>query len=187
VCYWTQDVGFNLEKATNIYALIGLVGIFSMPIMGKIADEVVRATGIETKGRKIMIMSGPAIGALACVLLLASPRADIFAYVSCFIFAIYWAILPGGVVGYTGAVYGRQALGKIWGLATMIVMGIGPFVGSYMGSLLRDNSGHYTYSIYFALGSFLVSILLATTLPLRVEYTKLRIREQGRQERLAWI
>ena len=184
VSYWTQDVGFNLGKATNIYALIGLVGIFSMPIMGKIADKVVRATGIETKGRKIMLMSGPAIGVLACVLLLASPRADIFAYVSCFIFAIYWAIVPGGVVGYTGAVYGRKALGKIWGLATMIVMGIGPFVGSYMGSLLRDISGHYTYSIYFALGSFLFSILLATTLPLRVEYTKLRIREQGRQGRL---
>ena len=187
VSYWTQDVGFNLEKATNIYALIGLVGIFSMPIMGKIADKVVRATGIETKGRKIMLMSGPAIGALACVLLLASPRADIFAYESCFIFAIYWAIVPGGVVGYTGAIYGRKALGKIWGLATMIVMGIGPFVGSYMGSLLRDISGHYTYSIYFALGSFLFSILLATTLPLRVEYTKLRTREQGRQGRLTWI
>jgi hypothetical protein len=56
-----------------------------------------------------------------------------------------------------------------------------------MGSLLRDISGHYTYSIYFALGSFLFSILLAITLPLRVEYTKLRIREQGRQGRLAWI
>ena len=184
VSYWTQDVGFNLEKATNIYALIGLVGIFSMPIMGKIADKVVQATSIETKGRKIMLMSGPAIGVLACVLLLASPRADIFAYVSCFIFAIYWAIVPGGVVGYTGAVYGRKALGKIWGLATMIVMGIGPFVGSYIGSLLRDISGRYTYSIYFALGSFLFSILLATTLPLRVEYIKLRTREQRRQGRL---
>jgi MFS family permease len=187
VSYWTQDVGFNLEKATNIYALIGLVGIFSMPIMGKIADKVVQATGIETKGRKIMLMSGPAIGVVACALLLASPRADIFAYVSCFIFAIYWAIGPGGVVGYTGAIYGRKALGKIWGLATLIVMGIGPFVGSYMGSLLRDISGHYTYSIYFALGSFLFSILLAATLPLRVEYTKLRTREQGRQGRLTWI
>ena len=141
VSYWTQDVGFNLEKATNIYALIGLVGIFSMPIMGKIADKVVQATGIETKGRKIMLMSGPAIGVLACVLLLASPRADIFAYVSCFIFAIYWAIVPGGVVGYTGAIYGRKTLGKIWGLATMIVMGIGPFMGSYIGEPAQGHLG----------------------------------------------
>src|ERR1035437_4123538 len=172
VSYWTQDVGFNLEKATNIYALIGLVGIFSMPIMGKIADKVVQATGMEAKGRKIMLISGPAIGVLACVLLLASSRSDFFAYVSCFIFAIYWAIVPGGVVGYTGAIYGQKTLGRIWGLATMIVMGIGPFMGSYIGGLLKDISGHYTYSICFALGSFLFSILLATTLPIKVSYTK---------------
>lgn len=172
VSYWTQDVGFNLGKATNIYALIGLVGIFSMPIMGKLADKVVQATGMETKGRKTMLISGPAIGVLACVLLLASSRSDYFAYVSCFVFAIYWAIVPGGVVGYTGAIYGQKTLGRIWGLATMIVMGIGPFMGSYIGGLLKDISGHYTYSICFALGSFLFSILLATTLPLKVEYPK---------------
>ena len=169
VSYWTQDVGFNLMKATNIYAFIGLAGIFSMPIMGKFADKVVHVTGSETKGRKIMLIGGPATGVLACVLLLASSKADIFSYLSCFIFAIYWAIVPGGVVGYTGAIYGRKTLGKIWGLATMIVMGIGPFLGSYMGGLLQDISGHYTYSICFALGAFLVSALLATTLPLQAE------------------
>ncbi|MEI6810177.1 MAG: MFS transporter [bacterium] len=170
VNYWTQDVGFSLEKATNIYALIGLVGIFSMPIMGKIADMVVQVTGTETRGRKIMLISGPATGLLACVLLLASSRIGLFAYASCFVFAIYWAIVPGGVVGYTGAIYGQKTLGRIWGLATMIVMGIGPFVGSYMGGLLKDISGHYTYSIYFALCSFLFSILLANTLPLEVKH-----------------
>jgi MFS family permease len=166
VSYWTQDVGYSLAKATNIYALIGLVGIFSMPIMGKIADKVVHVTGLETKGRKIMLIIGPATGVVACALLLASPRADAFAYSSCFIFAIFWAIVPGGVVGYTGAIYGERTLGKIWGLATMIVMGIGPFLGSYVGGLLKDISGRYTYSIYFALGSLVVSMLLATTLPL---------------------
>jgi MFS family permease len=169
VSYWTQDVGYALKKATNIYALIGLVGIFSMPIMGKVADAVVQKVGIETQGRKIMLRIGPATGVVACLLLLASPKADAFAYVACFIFAIYWAIVPGGVVGYTGAIYGRKTLGKIWGLATMIVMGIGPFLGSYVGGLLKDVSGKYTYSIYFALGSFALSIVLASTLPLRAE------------------
>lgn len=172
VSYWTQDVGYTLKKATNIYALIGLVGIFSMPIMGKVADKVVQAVGLETKGRKIMLMIGPSTGVVACLLLLASPSAEMFAYIACFIFAIYWAIVPGGVVGYTGAIYGRKTLGKIWGLATMIVMGVGPFLGSYVGGLLKDVSGKYTYSIWFALGSFAVSIVLATTLPLRAEYRK---------------
>jgi MFS family permease len=172
VSYWTQDVGYNLKKATNIYALIGLVGIFSMPIMGKVADKVVQAVGVEAKGRKIMLMVGPATGVLACLLLLASPSADLFAYIACFVFAIYWAIVPGGVVGYTGAIYGRKTLGKIWGLATMIVMGIGPFLGSFIGGWLKDFSGKYTYSIWFALCSFGVSIVLATTLPLKAAYPK---------------
>jgi MFS family permease len=109
---------------------------------------------------------------VACLLLLASPSSDVFAYIACFIFAIYWAIVPGGVVGYTGALYGRKTLGKIWGLATMIVMGIGPFLGSYIGGWLKDFSGKYTFSIWFALCSFAVSILLATTLPLKITYPK---------------
>ena len=169
VSYWTQDVGYDLQKATNIYALIGLAGIFSMPIMGRMADRVVQAAGLETKGRKLILICGPAVGVLACALLLASPKADIFAYGACFVFAIFWAIVPGGVVGYTGAIYGRNTLGKIWGLATMIVMGIGPFLGSYVGSLLKDISGRYTYSICFALASFVASTLLATTLPLKAD------------------
>ena len=166
VSYWTQDVGYTLEKAAKIYATIGLVGIFSMPIMGKIADKVVQSSGLETKGRKRMLILGPFTGVLACALLLASPRSDFFAYLSSVAFAIYWAVVPGGVVGYTGAIYGRKTLGKIWGLSTMIVMAIGPFLGSYVGGLLNDISGRYTYSIYFALGSFVVSILVASTLPL---------------------
>jgi len=172
VSFWTQDVGFDLGKAINIYGIIGLIGIFSMPIMGKVADVVVQKIGNEVKGRKAMLMVGPATGAIACLLLLATPRGDVFAYVACFIFAVYWAIVPGGVVGYVGAIYGRKTLGKIWGLATMIVMGIGPFLGTYIGATLKDVSGSYTYSIYFALAAFIVSVFLAVGLPLKAEFKK---------------
>lgn len=175
VSYWTQDVGFTLGKAINIYAIIGLIGIFSMPIMGKVADKVVQAMGNEVKGRKAMLMVGPATGAVACALLLMTPRGDVFAYVACFVFAVYWAIVPGGVVGYVGAIYGRKTLGKIWGLATMIVMGIGPFLGTYVGAQLKDVSGSYTPAIYFALGAFIVSIALAIALPLKAEFTKAKV------------
>ncbi|MEI8241768.1 MAG: MFS transporter [bacterium] len=179
VSYWTQDVGFSLQKATNIYAFIGLVGIFSMPIMGRIADQVVQAMGCEARGRKLMLICGPATGVLACALLLSSPGGDSFAYASCVIFAIYWAIVPGGVVGYTGAIYGRKTLGRIWGLTTMIVMGVGPFTGSYVGGVLQDISGHYTGAICFALGAFLVSAIVATTLPLTAGGTTRRLSAEG--------
>ena len=166
VSYWTSDAGFPLKKATSIYAFIGLVGIFSMPIMGKVADKVVVKVGDEATGRKIMLIIGPALGVVACAVLLAGGVNPVLPYLSCFIFAVYWAIVPGGVVGYTGAMYGRKTLGKIWGLATLIAMGVGPFVGSFMGGFLRDATGHYTASIYFALGSFVASTLLALSLPL---------------------
>ncbi len=166
VSYWVADLGWTRNKAVGVYAIIGLIGIFSMPIMGVVADKVVQIVGKEAKGRKIMLIIGPLTGVIACILLLMAGQSISWAYGACFVFAVYWAIVPGGVVGYTGAVYGRKTLGKIWGLATLIVMGIGPFTGSYIGGLLKDISGSYTYSIYFALGSFVLSILLAISLPL---------------------
>jgi OFA family oxalate/formate antiporter-like MFS transporter len=166
VSFWKEDIGMPLSNATGIYAVIGLIGIFSMPIMGVIADKVVSKVDNEAMGRKIMLIIGPFTGVLACLFLLQSGTSLINAYIACFIFAIYWAIVPGGIVGYTGAVYGRKTLGKIWGLATLIVMGIGPFTGSFIGGYLKDISGSYSYSIYFAMGSFVVSILFACSLPL---------------------
>ncbi len=165
VSYWTDDVGYSLQQATNTYAVIGLVGIVSMPLMGRIADAVVARVGREALGRKLLLVIGPLIGAAACGLLLHSQRLAL-AYAACVLFAIYWAIVPGSVVGYTGALYGCESLGRIWGLATLIVMGIGPFAGSYIGGLLRDLTGSYTFAIAYALGSFLASVLLALTLPL---------------------
>ena len=165
VSYWTDDVGYAFQQATGIYAVIGLVGIVSMPLMGRAADGVVAAVGREALGRKLMLLIGPLTGAAACGLLLASQHLAL-AYAACVLFAIYWAIVPGSVVGYAGAIYGRASLGRIWGLATLLVMGVGPFAGSYIGGLLRDLTGSYTSAIYYALGSFLASALLATTLPL---------------------
>jgi MFS family permease len=117
-----------------------------------------------------MLIFGPFTGAIACgLLLMQTATTTLLGILACFIFAIYWAVVPGGVVGYTGAVYGRKTLGKIWGLATLIVMGIGPFIGPLIGGYLKDSTGSYTYSILFALGSFIVSMLLASTLPLATQ------------------
>ena len=177
VSYWVTDLGWVRDKAVDVYAIIGLIGIFSMPLMGVVADKIVQKVGHEAKGRKIMLIIGPSTGVLACLFLLMSGQSMTWAYVACFIFAVYWAIVPGGVVGYTGAVYGRKTLGKIWGLATLIVMGIGPFTGSFIGGLLKDISGSYTYSIYYALGSFVVSILLAFSLPLVAKPKTVKVSE----------
>ncbi len=170
VSFWVQDKGWDTDSAINVYKTIGIIGIFSMPLLGIVADKVVGQVKHEAKGRKIMLIVGPLVGLIACFMLLACTGTVTFiAYLAAAIFAIYWAIVPGGVVGYTGAIYGRQTLGKIWGLATLIVMGIGPFLGSFIGGWLKDVTGSYTYSIYYAIGSFIVSILLAMSLPLAIK------------------
>jgi MFS family permease len=105
------------------------------------------------------------VGVLACLMLLASGAGSFaIGIVACVLFAIYWAIEPGGCAGYAGSIYGRKYLGKIWGLATLVVMGIGPALGTYVGSSLGA-SGSYVPSVWFALGAFAISCVVATFLP----------------------
>lgn len=172
VSFWISDLGWSQDKAVHAYSIIGLVGIFSMPLMGKFSDHVVAKLGNETQGRKTMLILGPTIGVLACLLLLTSELDSQYAYLACFFFAVYWAIVPGGVVGYTGSLFGQKTLGKIWGLCTLIVMGIGPFAGSFIGGYLKDISGSYTFSIYYAIASYIVSVLLAISLPMALNSQK---------------
>ena len=167
VRYWTKDLNMSLDSATNLYVAIGIAGIFTMPLMGIVADKVVGHLGNEVKGRKAMLVFAPLVGVAACLLLLnMKATSTVLGIVVCILFATYWAIEPGGVVGYSGAVYGRVSLGKIWGTATLIVMGIGPALGSFMGGYLADTSGNFTASIQFAMASFAISAVVAFLLPL---------------------
>lgn len=166
VSYFVQDLGMSLSKGVYLYMTIGAVGIVSMPIMGIVADKIVQNVGHEAKGRKISLIIGPLIGVVACIVLLQTSISIVFGVAACFLFAVYWAMIPGGVVGYTGAIYGRKTLGKIWGLATLICMGIGPASGSFLGGYFRDMTGSYRASILFAMGSFVVSAVAASSLPL---------------------
>ena len=170
VRYWTMDLKMPLDDATNLYVIIGIAGIFTMPLLGYLSDKAVKYFGNEVKGRKFMLVVGPLIGAIACILLLMmdgnSYTLGVFV---CILFAIYWAIVPGGVVGYAGAIYGRVSLGKLWGLATWIIMGIGPALGSYMGGHLADVNGNFIPSIQFAMGAFIVAILAAISMPRTVK------------------
>ena len=167
VRYWTKDLTMSLDAATNLYVFIGIAGIFTMPLMGIVADKVVVHMGNEVKGRKAMLIFAPLVGVAACILLLnMTATSTVLGVIVCILFATYWAIEPGGVVGYAGSVYGRVSLGKIWGTATLIVMGIGPALGSFMGGYLADTSGNFSASIKFAMGAFVFSAVIAFFLPM---------------------
>ena len=169
VRYWTKDLQMTLDAATNLYVIIGIAGIFTMPLLGIVSDKVVGRVGHEAKGRKIMLVAAPLIGVIACaLLLLMRGQSLLLGTFVCILFAMYWAIEPGGVVGYAGSVYGRASIGKIWGLGTLLVMGIGPALGSFMGGYLADSTGNFTASIQFALAAYVVSAVVACLLPLGV-------------------
>jgi len=166
VRFWTVDAKMDLATATNLYIFIGISGIFTMPLLGKFADYLVGKLGDETKARKVMLIFAPAVGVIACLTLMASGSGSFaVGVIACVLFAIYWAIEPGGCAGYAGSIYGRKSLGKIWGLATLIVMGIGPALGTYVGSALGAG-GSYIPSVWFALGGFTLSTIVAIFLPI---------------------
>jgi len=171
VNYWVKDVHLSLSTATYLYIVIGICGIFTMPILGILADRIVVKVGNEIKGRKIMLIMAPSLGIIAVLLLLLSKVSIVFAVIASMIFAGYWAIEPGGCAGYAGSVYGRKSLGRIWGLATLIIMGIGPATGSFIGGYFYDVFGSYKNSLLFALGSFLISLIVAFALPLSVTHS----------------
>lgn len=170
VRYWTHDLHMPLDTATNLYVIIGVAGIFTMPILGIVADKAVVYFGDEIKGRKAMLIAAPTTGIIASILLLMmGPSSLVLGGVVCVLFAVYWAIEPGGVVGYAGAIYGNKSIGKIWGLATWIIMGVGPALGSFMGGYLADTTGDFIASIEFGMGAFAVSLLFALSMPRTVK------------------
>lgn len=172
VMFWVNDIKLSLNTSTNLYVAIGIAGIFTMPLLGIVADKVVGLVNHEAKGRKIMLIFAPIVGVVACIVLMMSKYSLAFGVLACILFAIYWAIEPGGAAGYAGAIFGGKSLGKIWGFATLIVMGIGPAFGSFMGGYLFDVSGSYYNSVIFALCAFAASVIFAISLPLDLKAPK---------------
>lgn len=177
VSYWRQDLNMSLDASTYMFIIIGIVGIFAIPLYGVFADKLVKSIGNEAKGRKFAIFISAVIGVVACILLLLQKNVSALGYVAAVCFAVYWGAIPAGAVGYTGSIYGRATLGSIWGMCTLIGNGIGPFTGSFIGGWLADISGSYTYSIYFAMGAFIVAAIIALLMPLSVKTPEQRAQE----------
>lgn len=167
VSFFQADMNLSLNTASNIYLIIGIVGIFSMPLTGKISDKLVKRFSNERKARKTMLIIGPACGALGVIFLLTQNIT--LCIISMVFLAIYWGIEPGGCAGYAGSVFDGPTFGRIWGLATLIVMGIGPSFGTFMGAWFKDHFGSYIPALIFCLIAYLISMILACTMPLKIK------------------
>ena len=167
VSFFQTDMNLDLGQASNIYLIIGIAGIFAMPLTGKLSDRFVKTLGNERKARRLMLVIGPVCGAVGVALLLMKSLP--LCIISMVFLAIYWGIEPGGCAGYAGSIFGGATLGRIWGLATLVVMGIGPSFGTFMGAWFKDHFGSYIPALIFCLVAYLVSSCLALTLPIQVK------------------
>lgn len=165
VNYWEEGSGLSPRNATMLYVLIGIFGLITMPLMGKVQDIVTSKSTNEPRGRKIALMFAPITGVIASILMITTSRVFMAGVIASLSFAIYWATEPGAAAGYVGSVFGKKNMGHIWGFATLWSMSIGPFLGSYLGGVIYDLSGVYNYTIIFALFFFALSALFAWTLP----------------------
>lgn len=167
VSFFQTDMGLDLGTASNLYITLGIAGIFAMPLSGKYSDHLVKKIGNERKARKAMLIIGPSCGALGTALLFT--KSIPVCIIALIILSVYWSIEAGGCAGYAGSVFGGKTLGKIWGLATLIVMSIGPSFGTIMGAWFNDNFGSYIPALIFCLCVFVVSICFALTLPIKLK------------------
>ena len=169
VRYWQTDVGLSMGTSTNLYAFVGLLGCVFAPLLGTFSDKYAGRVGDETKARRILMFFAAASGVLGMICLLAGKTSIFITIVACIFFAAYWQGMPGQVTGYMGSIFGRS-FPKIWGLATLIIMGIGPAVGSYLGAKLYDVFGSYKVSFIVATIMFLLSAIFAFTLPKNAKF-----------------
>ena len=181
VSYWVSVLDMPPARAATLYGFIGFLGIIFMPLLGFLGDKFTSRFALEAQGRKRLCQGGLIAGILACICLLGQPALHTslrFAVgiLSCALFAVYWGIFPGSVVGYLGSVINGGGLGRILGLCMFIAIGLGPAIGAYMGGLLRDLAGSYTASMIFALAAYAVGLVIATTLPIVNEHPALRIK-----------
>jgi MFS transporter, OFA family, oxalate/formate antiporter len=170
VSYWVNDAKLSLATSTNLYAIIGVLGIIFGPLLGGLSDKYASKLGDETKARKILMFVAPVLGLLAMLFLLAGKYSMVFSAIAVILFPMYWMLEPGQVTGYMGSYFGRKSFPKIWGLATLIIMGVGPATGSYLGAKLFVVFGTYTVSFALAAGMFALSAIFALTLSNKAAY-----------------
>lgn len=169
VSYWVKDVELSMSTSTNLYALIGFLGIILAPTLGAASDRYARHLGDEAAARRNLMMIAPTVGIVAMLFLIYGKSGFALSLIAALLFPVYWMMMPAQVTGYIGAIFGRASFPQIWGLATLIIMGIGPAAGSYLGARLYVIYGSYRISFIMALVMFLLSAIFALTLPRKFE------------------
>lgn len=149
--YVVGDKGFDSTLATRIYSIIGLVFFILGFIVGKQIDKYGEKLGDPFKARKNILGGLYILAVIDAIILQFIPYQGTAVYI---IYAVLFGATMGTyvptVAGYVGCTFGRNDMGRIWGLITLIGMAGGGGLGPYIGGWLRDLSGNYSIAIWVA-------------------------------------
>lgn len=178
---WSQMISYLSDpsvgwesSAAYVYMLIGVFGLFTMPISGKLSDKLVVKEGNERVARRKMLIISPACGVIGGILMILGPTVVggtaglVITVIATIFLATYWAITPGGCAGYAGTVFGGKIFGKIWGASTLIIMGIGPMMGTFLGTGLHDAFNSFIPTYIAGTALFAGSLLMGILLPIKI-------------------
>lgn len=147
----------HAAQALSIVGISNAVGSFSLATFSDLFAN-------RTKGLVISV----ALVTCALFLLAFLPITYPLIVLSSFLFGVgmggYYPILPALV----GEFFGQRRIGAIYG-STLLVGGIGAFIGPVIGGILYDLTGEYFFTfgiaLIFALGAISAALLLSRNVP----------------------
>ncbi len=130
-----QEHGFSEAAAGNLWSWVGVLSLFSGPVLGTFSDKLGRKTGL------ILVFS---IQTLA-YLLVALPLPSIFLYLSIGCYGVVAWSIPTIITALISDYVGPGKVVKVFGLVTFI-FAIGQIAGPYLAGALAEQTGNFSSS-----------------------------------------
>jgi predicted MFS family arabinose efflux permease len=144
------DRGVLLVKASLLAGLLGGLSVVGRIGGGFLSDRI---------GRKRIVVGGFFIQMLSLVWLYYSRQEWMF-YVFALSFGLSSGLWAGVIAAFPADYFGLRATGSIFG-ATLIIVGVGSAIGTYLGGYLFDRSGSYDSTLVMSTVAAFLAILLA--------------------------
>lgn len=150
VTYLREELNFSVQFSSNIWSLIGFIGMASGVVLGITADRI----GIKS------VLYFVSVSTTVSALLLCFTYQQSVVIISAALFAFVFSAIFGLPPAYIAKVYSSKKITAFYGIANF-AMGFGMMLGNYLGGWMRSISGSF-FSVYlsFALLSFLLIPLI---------------------------
>ncbi|HEX2964691.1 MAG TPA: MFS transporter, partial [Syntrophorhabdaceae bacterium] len=139
VAFLTKELGFSTKNAGAIFALTGILCIFSGVIWGSISD-----------------MAGRRYGAMLAYVVLAISfclpvffHETIFLYISAVLFGLTMSSLPVIMAAAAGDALGPKLASAGLGVIT-VFYGVGQALGPAIAGWIKDTTGTFAYAFMFS-------------------------------------